>query len=216
MLLGMTSAPTLAFFLIHALSDKVLAQWPSAAYPTALVAAVAAFAGRAEDARESPWLRRAFVAAPWVGIAMTLVMYVQMTLAPAPIAAVNDPLNRFSGWAGLAEATGEAAAAQHAGYIATSEYATNSILGFYLPHGPVIFQATEAMRYTNLPLIDQELLAKTTGLYLAAENDDHVQEFRRHYDSVVLISTIQRARRGDPFESFRLYRLSGYHGGLPF
>jgi hypothetical protein len=145
-----------------------------------------------------------------------VVLYLQMTLALAPIAAIDDPLNRFAGWAGLAESTGAAAAAQNASYIATSEYATTSILSFYLPRNLTIFQATEAMRYTNLPPIDQSKLAQSTGLYLAAANDDRVEEFRRHYDSVVLISTIQRSRRGDPFEAFRLYRLSGYRGGLPF
>jgi 4-amino-4-deoxy-L-arabinose transferase-like glycosyltransferase len=44
LLLALTSAPMLLYFLLHALSAEVLPQWPSAAYPTGVLAAVAAFA----------------------------------------------------------------------------------------------------------------------------------------------------------------------------
>jgi 4-amino-4-deoxy-L-arabinose transferase-like glycosyltransferase len=216
LLLALTSGPTLLFFLFHALSAKVLPQWPSAAYATAILAAVAAFARQAEDPQERPWLRRGFIAAPWIGLVMTVGMYLQMTMAPAPLAAAQDPLNKFSGWAELARDTREAITAQHAGYIATSEYGTNSILAFYLPRDVVIFQASEAMRYTNLPPIDQSLLRRSAGLYLTSAKEDEVERLRPHYESVVLVATIERARRSDPFETFRLYRLSGYRGGLPY
>ena len=139
-----------------------------------------------------------------------------MTVAPVPLAATRDPLNKFSGWADLARDAREAVTAQHAGYIATSEYGTNSILAFYLPRDVVIFQASEAMRYTNLPAIDQSLLRRSSGLYLTSAKEDEVERLRPHYDSVVLLTTIERARRGDPFETFRLYRLNGYRGGLPY
>ena len=63
--------------------------------------------------------------------------------------------------------------------------------------------------------MDQALLARTTGLCRASGKDDKAEELRRHYDSVVLLSTIERARRGDPFEAFGRCRLSGYRDGLP-
>ena len=58
LLLALTSGPTLLFFLFHALSAKFLPQWPSSAYATAILAAVAAFARQAEDPLERPWLSR--------------------------------------------------------------------------------------------------------------------------------------------------------------
>jgi 4-amino-4-deoxy-L-arabinose transferase-like glycosyltransferase len=217
LLLALTSAPVFLFFLLHALTGNVLAQWPSAAYATAILAGLAAFAGRrdVQPAGSAP-LRWALGAAPILGLALSLGMYLQMTLAFAPIAAADDPLRRFSGWADLAHATGEIAAAEHAGYIATSEYGTNSILAFYLPRDMTVFQASEAVRYSYLPPVDQGLLGRSAGLYLTSAKDDKVQDIRPHYDSVVLLRMIDRARRGEPFEVFHLYRLSGYRGGLPY
>ena len=44
LLLAVSAAPMLLYFAIHALSSEVLAQWPSAAYATGIVAAVGAVA----------------------------------------------------------------------------------------------------------------------------------------------------------------------------
>jgi 4-amino-4-deoxy-L-arabinose transferase-like glycosyltransferase len=216
LLLALASAPMLLFFLLHALTDKVLPQWPSAAYPTAIVAAVAAFQHRAGDPASRRWPRWGFAAAPWLGLAMSLGMYLQMTLPLVPVAAARDPFSKFIGWQGLAEAAGEAMRAEHAGYIATREYGTNSILVYYLPRDTVVFQASEPWRYTNLPPVDQAMLAATTGLFLTSANADKADELRPHFNSVELIATIQRGRTGDPIEAFHLYRLTGYRGGVPY
>ena len=216
LLLGMTAAPTILFFIVHALTDKVLAQWPSAAYSTAIVAAVAAFMPRDYGAPGRSWDSWSFVAAPCLGLVMTVCMYLQMAGDLVPAAAANEPFAKFMGWQGLAEDSYRAMRAEHAGYIATSEYGTNSTLAYYLPPGAPVFQASEPARYTYLPPIDQGLLASSTGLFLTSAEDDQVDKMRPHFASVELISTIRRNRRGDPIEEFHLYLLSGYRGGLPY
>jgi 4-amino-4-deoxy-L-arabinose transferase-like glycosyltransferase len=215
LLLALSSAPMLLYFAGHALSAEVLAQWPSAAYPTAVVAAVAAFAAPANRTIRRALLRYSFGAAPWLGLALTLFMCAQMTLRPVSTVAARDPLSRFAGWAELAADARAAADAQHAGYIATSDYATNATLAFYLRDIPV-FQTSEAIRYVFLPPLDQSLLARTTGIYVAESPLDDLERLRQHFDSVELIATIWRARDGDPIEPYRVYALKGYRGGLPF
>jgi len=54
------------------------------------------------------------------------------------------------------------------------------------------------------------------GIYLAVPPFDDLARLQTHFDSVEFISTIWRRRNGDPIESYRIYELKGYRGGLPF
>ena len=215
LLLALTAAPTLLYFLAHALSAEVLAQWPSAAYPTGIIAAVAAFAPGAKNREHLAVTRYGFAAAPWLGLLFTLAMLAQMTIRPLPVTAARDPLSRFAGWAELASQAQAVAAANHAGYIATDDYGTNATLAFYL-HDIPVFQTSEAIRYAFLPPLDQAMLAGTPGIYLATPPFDDVAQLRKHFASVEFAATIWRTRDGDPIESYRVYTLNGYRGGLPF
>jgi 4-amino-4-deoxy-L-arabinose transferase-like glycosyltransferase len=214
LLVVMTSVPILLYFFVHSVSSEVLTQWPSAAYPAAIAAAVAAFAARADDPRWHPVLRYSFHAAPWVGLAAALLLCVQMALTLLPIPAAKDPLSRFFGWAGLSSDTRAIARAQQAGYITASDYCTISTLAFYLRE-VAVFPISETIRYVSLPPLDQALLNRATGIYVEARGFDGPARLREHFTSVELISTTWRARNGDPIEPYRIYLLKGYRGGLP-
>jgi hypothetical protein len=138
-----------------------------------------------------------------------------MTLALAPVPAARDPLSRFAGWAELAAGTRTVAAAQHASYIATDDYGIDGVLSFYL-QGVTVFQTSEAIRYGSMPQIDQAVLARATGIYLASPGANEVARLQKHFDQVEPISTIWRSRRGDPIEPYGVYVLKGYRGGLPY
>ena len=215
LLLALTAAPTLLYFLVHALSAEVLPQWPSGAYSTGIVAAVAAFAPAVHKLNDRAVTRYGFAAAPWVGLVFTLTMLAQMTIRPVPIAAAHDPLSRFVGWAELAAETRAVAKAQDAGYIATNDYGTDATLAFYLRDIPV-FQTSEAIRYIFLPPVDQALLTRTAGIYVTELPSEDLARLQAHFDSVELIGTIWRSRDGDPIEPYRVYALKGYRGGVPF
>jgi 4-amino-4-deoxy-L-arabinose transferase-like glycosyltransferase len=215
LLLAFAAAPILLYFLIHALSAEVLPQWPSAAYPVAVIAAVAAFAVRPHDEPErGAFMRYSFASAPWVGLVFSLMMLAQMTIRPVPVPAARDPLNIFAGWARLASDTRAVAAAHHAGYIANADYDTNAELAFYLRDIPV-FHTSETIRYGFLPPIDQTLLARSTGIYVLPPPFAKLVEIQKHFESVEPIATVWRTRDGDPIEPYRIYELKGYRGGVP-
>ncbi len=215
LLLAAAAGPMLVYFLIHALSAKVLAQWPSAAYGIAVVAAVAAFVPRRDAPDRGPFVRYAFAAAPWTGLVFTLAMFAQMTFWPAPVAAAHDPLDIFDGWARWAADVRAVAAAHHAGYIASAEYDSNAELAFYLRDMPV-FQTSEPIRYRFLPPVDQALLKDSTGIYVATEPLHDLPELQKHFASVEEIATVSRSRRGDPIKAYSIYELKGYLGGVPY
>jgi 4-amino-4-deoxy-L-arabinose transferase-like glycosyltransferase len=215
LLLALTSAPMLLYFLFHAFSAEVLPQWPSAAYPAGVVAAVAAFAIPKNETNSRSLAQYSFDVAPWVGLVFTLTLLTQMTVRPVAVQAAHDPLSRFAGWAELASKARAAAIGQHADYIATNEQGLDGALAFYL-RDMTVFQTSEAIRYASLPPVDQALLRRGTGLYVVEASLDDVARLQEYFDSVKPISTIWRARDGDPIEPYHLYRLTGYRGGLPF
>lgn len=215
LLLAFSAAPVLLYFAVHALSAEVLAQWPSAAYPTGIVAAVAAFAPTASSRERSPVVRYSFEAAPWLALVLTLTLLAQMTVRPIPIAMMQDPLSRFFGWRALSFDTLALMQERRAGYIATNEHSVAATLWFYL-RDAVVFQTGGAIRYEFLPPLDQSLLRGASGLYLAVPPQDDVERLRMHFDSVDLVATIWRSRNGDPIQPYRVYELKGYRGGLPF
>lgn len=215
LLLALTSAPMLLYFLLHAFSAEVLPQWPSAAYAAGVVAAVATFAAPKDSSEPRSLMRHCFNAAPWVGLVFTLILLAQMTIRPYPTAAANDPLSRFVGWADLSAKTRVVAEAQQADYILTNEQGLDGALAFYL-RDITVFQASESIRYESLPPVDQALLRRANGIYISLAPADDLAVLKGHYDSVELVSTIWRTRGDDPIEPYYIYRLKGYRGGLPF
>ncbi len=213
LILASVSAPILLYFAFHALSAEVLPQWPSAAYPACILAAVAAFSRWAGPGRQ--WFKQfSFQAAPWLGLTFTLALYAQLTIRPISVLAAEDPLNRFAGWSGLAEQTRKLAQVHHANYVATDDYGTNATLAFYL-RDLTVFQTSEAIRYVFQAPIDQALLAHGIGIYLASQTDN-ISQLQEHFDDVEFIGTVWRNRDGDPIEPYRVYELQGYRGGVPF
>ncbi len=215
LLLALSAAPMLLYFAIHALSSEVLAQWPSAAYATGIVVAVAAVATPLGKSKRLSVTRYGFAAAPWVGFAFTLTLLAQLTVRLVAIQAARDPLSRFAGWRQLATETGAIVKAHGAGYVATNEHSIGATLGFYL-RNITVFQTSDVIRYQFMPPIDQGRLSRTTGIYLAVPPSDDLPRLQAHFDSVELIATIWRTRNGDPIEPYRVYELKGYRGGLPF
>ncbi len=82
----------------HALGDRVQANWPCVLYPSAMMAAAAAQPRRLPGAR----------AAAGLGLALTLIVYLQAALRPLPLGRGLDVTTRLAGWRGLAGAVGAA------------------------------------------------------------------------------------------------------------
>jgi hypothetical protein len=79
-----------------------------------------------------------------------------------------------------------------------------------------VFQTSEAIRYNYRTPVDQDLLAHTTGIYVAMEPYADLPKVQQHIDRVALIATIWRNRKGDSIRPYRIYELRGYRGGVPY
>ena len=142
-LLCVLTLPGAAVFLQHATGDRVEGNWPAILYPAATVAA-AGLHGRA-------WLRLRWPAVA-LGLAITLLVYVQAASFVLPLPARADPIAlQLAGWDGLARSVDAARQQQGAGCVASDEYGVAAKLARTLPPDVVTLGVGPRWRLFALP-----------------------------------------------------------------
>ena len=120
-LLGATVAPALAYFLVHALHDRVQGNWPAPLYPALALLAAGALA---------PFWRRIAPAAAGLGVTLATAAYLHLATG-WPALGPGDPSLRVGGWRALAAQVFQVARERDAGFVLTRGYAATSLLTFY-------------------------------------------------------------------------------------
>jgi 4-amino-4-deoxy-L-arabinose transferase-like glycosyltransferase len=122
-MLAAFALPPAAVFVVHALGDRVQANWPCVCYPALALAAAAV-----------PGWRRWRVSAAALGFALTLAVYVQAGPLGVALPRRFDPLlMRLGGWPALARAVGERVAAVGARAVVVENYGLAAELARLLP-----------------------------------------------------------------------------------
>ena len=200
LLASLTLIPA-AVFAQHALGDRVQANWPSVLYPAAAIAA-AGLAG--------PWLRliRPAVA---LGLVLTLLVWVQGAWAPLPLPMRLDPtLLRVGGWDGLAAAVDSAARTEAAGFVASDNYGHAALLARLLPTAMPVLGVDPRWALFDLPN-GRPLIAGRVGLLLRSARRDDAPD-SADWAEITPLGLLDRSRRGEIAEQFRLYRVVGRAG----
>jgi hypothetical protein len=121
----------------------VQGNWPAILYPAAAVAA----AGLAHRR----WLRLRWPAVA-LGLAMTLLVYVQATSFALPLPPRIDPIAReLAGWDGLARSIDTVRGAKGASFVATDDYDVAAELTRALPAGTTVLGVEPRWRLFRLP-----------------------------------------------------------------
>jgi hypothetical protein len=211
LLLGAMSAPMLAFFFVHAANQKIQPNWPGLVYPAAVLAAVHAFRALSAEKGAARWLNAAFRFAPWIGIAFTVVAFFQLGLGLLPINAKKDPTSRLKGWSQLG---GDVERLRRgAGMILTDRYAITGELAFYGGGAAGVAQFNERIRYVSLPNPEESKLKGAPALLVLRKDSDATPAASFFADSH-RIATLTREAGFHPHDSYDLYLLNGYRGGL--
>ena len=173
LLLAVLTWTAIAYFLQHALHDRIQGNWPCFLYPALAILAADAF--RTEG--KSRWL--SFAAAPLAAL-LLLVTYNQAARW-YPIPLNNDPLARLLGrnFAPVGDVVGAISKARLADAILTTDYQTTAWLRFNQPQVKVI-QVTEPQRYPQAPAADAKLLQGRL-FYLAELRRDRHREVRSSF-----------------------------------
>jgi 4-amino-4-deoxy-L-arabinose transferase-like glycosyltransferase len=211
--------PSLAYFAVHALHDRVQGNWPCYLYPALVIAAV-------DAARRTDWTGWRVPVVKWsaklaIPVAAVLVVagYAQGLVGVVPMGR-KDPLARLLavGMPQVVEELGALKTANHADRIVTTDYATTAWFAFYSPF-PVA-SLGEAYRWPNSPPL---AASSKPALYIAElplgqkkeKQDKFAAGLRTVTDSFTTVSAIAciaRKRQGVPIAHYIVYRLEGPKG----
>lgn len=200
--------PAIAYFLIHALHDRVQGNWPSFLFPAFCILAASAFAGEGRLVRWSSSL-----AMPLAGL-MLLLVYGQALTGFLPLGKA-DPLPRLLGleFRSVADSLPEAARAAHAQAILTTDYETTAWLRFYEP-GLVVIQANEPWRYPNAPSPPLDILSGPLIYVVEQKRDQHAM-LADYFQTVAPVTVVQVKRKDVELSRYALYRVEGNKGAIP-
>ncbi len=193
-LLAALTLPPIALFAQHALGDRVQGNWPAIIYPAAAIAAAGL---------QQPIWRRLRAPAVALGLAITLLVYVQAVAAPFALPARIDPTAlRLAGWSGLAAQVEAARTRVSARFVAADEYGLSSELAWLIPDTPVIGVGARWTLF-NLP---RPQTAGQVGILVRSErHGDDID--RAPWADIQPIGEAVRQRDGLVIERYRLFRV---------
>jgi 4-amino-4-deoxy-L-arabinose transferase-like glycosyltransferase len=184
----------IAYFLQHALHDRVQGNWPCFLFPALAILAADAFA----TTGKARWL--SFAAAPLAAL-LVLLTYAQAQFGV--IALKKDPLARILGrdFKPVGDVVEALARTRIAGAIVTTDYETTAWLRFNHPSVKVV-QMHEPQRYLWAPAAGPQLLKAGHLYYLVQDRRDRHRSLEPFFASVGFPNELQT-----PAAVYRLYRL---------
>lgn len=199
-LLAALTLPGAALFVQHALGDRVQGNWPAILYPAAAIAA-AGLGGRR-------WLRLRWPAVA-LGLAITLLVYVQATSFALTLPARIDPIARqLAGWGGLAKSVDAVRRAEAAGCVAADDYGIAAELARALPADVIMLGVEQRWRLFRLPAA---ALGDAACILVRRAGSGEPVGWRE----ARLIGEAPRSSRDVAVQRFALWRVAGPLPSLP-
>jgi 4-amino-4-deoxy-L-arabinose transferase-like glycosyltransferase len=206
-LLVLSSVPFALYLVIHALHDRVQANWPAPLYPAlALLAADAAARTGDLSARIGRGLAalRAWVAP--VGIATGLLAFVLLMHPSGFGLAGLDPARRYRGWDAAAAEIEASRVEAGAAWIATGAYGPTAMLSWQLKGVPVV-QLDERLRYAAAPPPPADLVARP-GLLVLRERAGETERLIARFRFAEPLGTVTRRADSATVARYALFRVS--------
>lgn len=203
--------PSVLYFVVHALHDRVQGNWPSFLYPAlAVLASFAATQNWAGDFARSAMAISRRLATPVAALILAAV-YLQAFFAIVPS---RDPIARLTAvnFGPVAARIESLAKAEHAKAVLTASYATTSWLAYYLQSALPVVQVNEGFRWTGTPAADPRL-ARGPLLFVTLDRSHGVEQIAPRFSSIRLIGVADRQRDDTLIEKYDIYEVTGFRGG---
>ena len=195
-----TSLPFTIYLLLHALHDRVNANWPAPLMPAfAMLAAITL------EKIKTRFLKRSAFA---LGYAILALVFLEIVHPFLPIPADRNPAMLTRGWVELGKELETIAKEKGLGWIATASYEHTGGLGFAL-HGKIsVIQINERIRYGFMPPPDPTLTAQP-ALFIMWDHaaEGALKNLDRCIGRIEKIGTVSRKFGDAVIESFSIYQL---------
>jgi 4-amino-4-deoxy-L-arabinose transferase-like glycosyltransferase len=200
--------PFLAYLLVHALHDRVQANWMAPLYPALAVCAALALGGETAP-RARPWPGGRLGAwAVGVGFAFCALLYWHALRPIVQLPGQRDPVSQTRGWSAMAAGIERLRVAHGACWVATSSYATTGQLAWHLEGKAPVLQLDERIRYIHLPPVDAATL-RCPALYVELERRSAAALLEARFASVERLENVTRSHRGVKLASYTVYLVGG-------
>ncbi len=146
-------------------------------------------------------------------MAFTVVAFFQLGFGLLPINAKKDPTSRMKGWSQLGGDVERLRGDHGAGMILTDRYAITGELAFYGGGPAAVAQINERIRYVSLPPPDETKLKSAPAL-LVLRKDSNAAPAASFFGDSHRIATLTREAGFHPRDSYDVYLVNGYRGGL--
>jgi 4-amino-4-deoxy-L-arabinose transferase-like glycosyltransferase len=194
-LVAVMTLPGAALFIQHAFGDRVQGNWPAVIYPAAAIGAAGLVSMR--------W-RRLLALAVGLGLALTLLVYLQATMTLLPVPPRLDPIARqLAGWRALADRVEEVRRQQGASFVVADQYGIAGELALGLPPETRLVGAEPRLALLALPSAE---LAGHVGVLVQTGGDE---PGKPPWRVVGQVAALERRRGDAPIETFRVYRVIG-------
>lgn len=193
--------PLGGYLLIHALHDRVQANWPAPLYPALAIFAALALAGG------PVWLARLNRLALPMGFAMTGLIFLHVLHPLVHLSGDQDPTAQMRGWSGFAAAVESKRKAVGARWIATSSYGTTASLAYASQGAAPVVQLNERIRYANLPPVTPGE-PKGPALYVELQRRAEPSLLHQRFAKVVDLGTLDRSDSGGTLDTYALFLAS--------
>jgi hypothetical protein len=213
MLINTTFWTIVVYFIWHSLHARVEANWFAPVYPAFAIAGAVAANLTQWDTRQQRIVDFSLRWAAPTGILMFALLVVQANTG-ALTAYRRDASVRSVGvgWRELANEIEAVRARSGASCVLAPDYGTTGWLAFYLPKGTCVVQATQRIRYVNMPEPDPALLAGK--LLYVAEPFPGGPYLTREFARVERLAELKRKRGPLTIESYALDLLEGPKGDV--
>jgi 4-amino-4-deoxy-L-arabinose transferase-like glycosyltransferase len=202
-------APAAAYFLLHALHDRVQGNWPSFLYPVFAIAAAAAWL-RVTEGSGSWFSRISRIFAVPFAAALIAVIYAQALWGVIP---ARDPVSRLLA-VGMNDVVADIERLRsqtHARAVLTTSYALTGWFSFYLPSHPPVVQVNERLRYLYESAPDKSLFDGPL-MYVTEMRNDQSVALAMRFAQVTPLAHIARVRNGTTLDEYAVYSVSGPKG----
>jgi 4-amino-4-deoxy-L-arabinose transferase-like glycosyltransferase len=186
-LVGAVVLPMLAYFVIHALHDRVHFNWLAPLYPFLAICAARALDLQVPEHRRRPL----YLSAITMGFVFTAVIFAH-ALQPLSGSLKSDALGETRGWKNFSSVVDGVRRQEGAAWIATSYFATNAQFSYFLKERVPVAQLNDNIRYVDMPPLALEI-RKQPALYveLAARADADL--LRQQFGRVTPLAPVWRA-----------------------
>jgi 4-amino-4-deoxy-L-arabinose transferase-like glycosyltransferase len=200
--------PFLSYLLVHALHDRVQANWMAPLYPAFAICAALAL-GADMPAKAGQTFGRLGRWAVGTGLLLSGLLYWHALAPVVQLPGQKDPTSQTRGWRALAAEVERLRTANGACWIATSNYATTGQLAYELTDSAPVVQLTERIRYLHLPAIDPAVL-KCTALYVELDRRADEALLNARFRSVWKLAGLTRTYAGIPLAGYAVYLAEGF------